>query len=1491
MMRLLRIGIMFLCFTDVFYLSAKTLDRSDSLKAKVNSPASSTEIYRSFGALLNQNELIVRDPILVPEIHFSDSIIEKKNRALMLQEKVQTAQRFLESLDKLSEIDLPIGVVKSGGALDYSILIDRINFTPRGAVMEVYVSLALPQNGHRITFNGKVPLSKEGGLAGTAKIFLVGDEPIKINNNTLLTIKATPNTFVAFDCSGFAGVSIEAEGEFSKELVIPENGDGSPNESDRVKFQFVTYVQSLNDLMVSISLPPFQITGLKGIGFSVNQATIDWSDLANPAGLAFPQGYTSPFTDQPNLWQGFFLQRLDIRLPPAFSGKEKGTRVMLGAERMVLDDQGFSGVVFAENILPDGNMNGWTYTIDRLNLEVAANQPKVFSLTGSLAVPVVKSEKGEPAKFTYTAQRGADGNLLFAVKLNEKVKLPLWAADAAITAGSSVIVKEKDNQFYPSAILNGTLTINALSNGPAVSFNSIRFERMIISSEAPYFQPGSFGFGSENQNSETAGYPVVIRNIGVRSDNNKAGIAFDLMINIGGKPEEEGFGGTASVVVWAKQQTSLSPEGKSTQGDWTFDKVELSGVGINIKKPNVYELAGSINFFEGDATYGKGFKGILRGNLQKIEVQADALFGKTTDFRYWYADALVGIKNGVPIMPGLSAYGFGGGYYYKMKQSAESTATGKTRSGIIYTPDQNISGIKAMMLIGTAGKPDPFNGAVTLEVVINRSGGINSVNLKGSAQFMAPLSDNPEKVIGENAKKTIQNTTIDRFSNLVSGQVFGSVNLQFDNVNDVIHGNLEIYVNVAGGIVRGVSSGNKAGWATIHFAQNDWYILIGTPDQPIGLEVARIFKSKSYIMMGKNLPGSPPPPEQVSQILGNVNLGYTRDMNALQSGTGFAFGLSFIVDTGDLNFLMFYGRFAAGTGLDFMLKDYGTAMQCAETGSSVGINGWYANGQAYAFVQGKIGVKVNLKFYKGNYDILSLGAAAILQAKGPNPFWMKGTVGGYYKILGGLIKGTCKFDVTIGKECTLVGEQNLLADAGIISSISPGRHASDVSVFNTPQVAFNIPVNQEFEIADFQTRKHTFRATLNSFALYDGTTPLTGALKWNEDQTVVVFDGRDILPGEKELTARAQITFEEKINGTWSKAIVDGQTIEEKAETTFKTGVAPDFIPSENVALSYPLNGQVNFYPNEYNQGFIQLKDGQPYLFNSGAEWIQKIRMTAGASYAESDLSYNESDRKINFTIPANLKNSQTYSFEILNIPRQSTMIDANVTRVATEVQQSAGVSTTVTTAKIEGQLDQLEVKKIYSSGFRTSKYNTFLAKVNSMNLSQTFRLNVENAYLRLVGQLAGDEPFDATETNGLMNSERLVSVEAVLDDNSWYQNLVYPLVYEGYPLMGVAQLTWRNPEPLGIPPVRSVIINGQNIEYNLMQTMLFDFRDIQYRAINYTIDHQTARTSRVNDLAVKNFPVIRYGPYKVKMSYRIPGMNTITSTKEWQLFNPVRDN
>jgi len=1480
--------------------------------------------YRNFEDLRIANlHPFNSDPITIQEDDVADTVLDKRIHAHALLQKVLNRQRFLESLDALSEIELPVGVVKSGGVLDYSILIDRIQFTREGALMDVYVSLALPQTGTRIAFHGRVPLSAEGGIAGNAKVFLLGDHAIKLDNHSLVTIKGSERSFVEFDCGGFLGVNLDAELEFSTDLIVPENKNGE-NSNERLKVSFNTYTQSLNDVIIGITLPPFEVRGLKGFGFHVTKAFLDWSDLSNPQGLVFPANYASPlikagFND---LWQGIYLQELEVSLPPAFARRNITERIAVGAREVILDAQGLTGNVYMENVIHDGDMNGWVYTIDNISLGLITNHVAGLSLAGKLSIPVVRGKDGKATQFNYVAHRGAEGNYIFSVQVEGALKLDLWAADLKLLNGSSVIVTEKENKFFPSALLNGELTINFLGKGPKARFNSIRFEKMVINSEAPYFEPGTFAFGREGQNSSISKYPVVFDNITIRSEAQKVGIAFDLLINISGKPEDESFAGRGGLVIWGVQENGPIEDtnGKAIGIDrynWKFDKVELTSIKINVKKPKVIELAGEVRFFDDDKTYGEGFKGSLKGKINAITVQAEALFGKTEIFRYWYADALVELKQGIPVVPGvLSAFGFGGGYYSRMKQTElpVSTTLGRSPSGITYVPDENTVGIRAIVLIGTP-RPEAMRGDVSLEVSINRHGGINSVTFSGNANFMSAASLGKMQ-IQQLASAAVAGNLTEKLGNLTRGQVYGSVKLHFDNVNDVFHGNLEIYVNVAGGIVRGVSDGNKAGWAVLHFEKNDWYIHIGTPDQPLGLEVARIFKSKSYFMLGKNLPGSPPPPPQVSEILGNVDLDYMRDMNALESGMGIAFGMHFLVDTGDLRFLMFYGRFSAGTGLDFMLKDYGNEYHCAGSSGPMGIDGWYANGQAYAFVMGKIGIKVNLRFYKGTYDILSIGAAAILQAKGPNPFWMKGTVGGYYKILGGLVKGKCRFEVTVGKTCNPVREQNLLEEVNMIAAMRPTNQSTDINVFNTPQVAFNIPVGEIFEITDVEKNTHFFRAVLDEFVVLNGYRQISGVLKWNAERDVVIFDAGDLLPGRTKLRARAKLTFEQKVNGLWSKVKFDGKIVAETAESIFETGEAPDFIPEKNVEISYPLANQLNFYPKEYAQGFVQLRDGQPYLFNPGMDWIQKARMTESLSeqYIETDLAYNATLRRITFNIPDGFQNSKIYRFEIVNVPREQKAMDQNVERIDRElnIDEAAG-SATLTTQSIEGDLNMLSVKPIYSTTFRASKYNTFLEKMEHITFSPALRLSPAVNIFQLTTYLKGDEFFESAEVSGTSAAGNLIRMEAITDGNRWYEDYVYPIVYDGYPLLGWMTVRRQNIHELGIPPVRDIYIENlkpnpditlqENITnspaipftneylvYNLGQSVASDFRDIQRHVVNYIADHQPEITPRLEALVVEPMPHVRYGRYRINLHYIIPGIRKPSSSYELEILNRIPD-
>jgi hypothetical protein len=871
----------------------------------------------------------------------------------------------------------------------------------------------------------------------------------------------------------------------------------------------------------------------------------------------------------------------------------------------------------------------------------------------------------------------------------------------------------------------------------------------------------------------------------------------------------------------------------------------------------------------------------------------------------------------------------------KMDNQGIGSGIGKTVSGVVYVPDTKAGlGLKAVVNIGSYPKPEAFNGDVTFEIAFFQGGGVRRIGFMGNGYLVTPgIEINLDKLKATTSKMVeVVKKYNDKVSSATAGQlvgegnqndldqIFGSlsdagkkgqisahVSIDYDFENRVLHGTFEAFVNVAGGIIKGVGSGGRAGWAVLHFAPKEWYVYVGTPEDRIGLSIgigSVRANATSYMMVGTKILGSPPPPENVSRILGEKDLDYMRDLNALGTGAGFAFGAAFGVDTGDLRFMMFYARFAAGAGFDIMLKDYGDA-HCAGSSDPIGINGWYANGQAYAYLEGNIGIRVRVFGRKRNIKILEIGAATILQAKLPNPVWMRGIVGGRFSVFGGLVRGNCKFKLTIGKDCEIVGDDNLLDDIKIISEITPNDGSTEISVFNAPQGVFNMEVNKVFEIVDPEENKpRYFQAKLDYFKILDGTREIPATLEWNDNNDVVALNSLDILPPQKGLTTSLQVSFEEKISGVWRPVIDEGKVFTESKGTSFTTGVAPDFIPAENILYNYPVTNQLNLYTQESPEGYIQLKIGQPYLFELNPQFEQKTRYRgSGGQELFESLTYISNERKVTFEIPQNLSPSTIYEVELVNLPKQTYKVDQNVTETVTA---SVSADTEIKTKEAEGQLDIIGEKTIYSTYFRTSQYSTVKEKINSLPIINTFSiLSIPWRVHTLMSFVSGSEYFDATEISGTNWTQNipLIWLEADLQTNDYYNNSIYPLVYADYPIDGNVKISWRDVNKLGLPPVKAMfisqepsnlILNSADVStgtalvnasraaytFDLPFYIEKDFKEIQSQVVNRYIQ-QTTVSPRVQQIMFTSFPVVRPGQFRYKLKYVLPGLNKTTSEIE----------
>ncbi len=1445
------------------------------------------------------------------------------NDAQEVFDKIESTNNFIDYLSQEELSELPVGITPyKNNNVSYTVGIAKVKFKPKYAILTVFLKMTTPK-GDLFFGSDDIKLSSAGGLLGDTRLNLISNFKINFNNGkAVLTLKgglATQSTYALIDCAGFKDLFLNANIKFLGDQVFPVDQNGKKINNRYLESDFNISISDWNDLLAEVSLPPFGIKGLKNTSFHMEKAVIDLSDLRNHENQ--PQEYLSKYYGaNPLLWRGVYIQTLNVSLPKAFANKSNNQRTTFAATDMIIDEQGITGNFISENLLSinDGSASGWQFSIDRFAFQIEANAILRGEFDGEISLPVSTVDK-----LQYKALIQEDV-YNFRITSLEDLTFDTFRSKVTLTRDSFIEMEFISDALRPKASLNGSFDlISGLSKKEdsktknTVNFKGLYFEKLVLQTESPKISVGNFGIKKEkNQDLSLAFFPVNLNDVALNTPTeNNLELAIDFSINLSSETDG-GNGGSAKLILKAKQDNDRGID------RWKYDGIDLERIGINMQVPGL-KLKGDITIFEDDATYGTGFAGGVSAQFTtgiNLGVETKVLFGKTEDFRYWFADGSVTLPTGIPIFPGFAANSFGGGFYNRMRMSgvnrnpSEDTTSfiGTSTSGVVYEPyNQNGFGMKASMGIITQNSEELFHANVEFGISFLRSGGLQEIYFKGEGELITALpNDFYDKVSAKLEKIADNKESITPFQ--PEGSMSANVFISYDFVNDVFHGTSELYINF--GILEGIGANGRAGWLDFYVSPDKWHLLVGTPSDPVGVKLdIGILKleTRSYFMTGVDIPGSPPPPSYIASALGvdASKLDYTRDLNLLESGKGLAFGTRYDVSTGDLRFLIFYARFDAGIGFDVMVKDYGDA-HCKGSTEQIGLNGWYANGQAYGYLAGKVGLRIKILGRKKNVSIFSGSAAVLMQARLPNPFWMRGYFGGTYRVLGGLVKGSFRFKVELGDKCEIVGD--VLDGIVVIGDMTPKTGATDVDVFAAPQVSFNLQINKQIQIPD-DTGDHTYRIMLDTFEITQNGTPIKGEVEWNRSNSLATFYSHEILPPKTELKSFVQLHFEELINGKWQVIKDNGNPAVETKEITFVTGVAPKTIPKHNIAYMYPVAEQQYFFTKEYNTGYINLKRGQQYLFDAVPNFEKTVTITdaSGQSKAQQ-FTYNTANKQLVFDLSTGLSTQTQYQVDITLIPSENSNIEDSLSESYTASDLGQGDeehqnlvevrNNTLSDVAIKG-----EERKLLDFKFKTSSFTKFSKKMKALKKTKALYDHVPYPYgIALSTKIEPSEPFDLIELVGspLSGGKPLIQPEALLKDN-YYKNKIYPLLYEDYPMHNTFQVT-RDTDVVGIPPKEGVKPRSSYLTYLENEVSQHQYNTvIPFRhdlSLYYYQDYVDLRTQLLQsgmewqnnpkhvDFVTNSFPVMRKGYYDTKLQYRLPGQQITGSSYFKKYENPINE-
>ncbi|MEO5976013.1 MAG: hypothetical protein ABIS36_17120 [Chryseolinea sp.] len=1311
--------------------------------------------------------------------------------------------------------ELPLGIDKSVGGIGTVIAITGMTFTPTQAGFDAATVVDLPDAGMKVAFAARNICMDAASICGQGTLYLANDLNL---GSTGLRLKAAAASFssptdsgsyVVFDKVGFKRMRIRADYDLPTGLFSKKIDPGPP-----VVASLVADAISWSDWMAGVTIEPFTIAGNTDFSFSLapgKLAMYDHSSTRNPPGMPSIPGKTNSSTMD---WNGFFMPEMLVDLPSIIRSISNAP-ITASATNFIIDRMGISGTLNANHLLEIGNgsLDGWYYSLDNINVKFVNNSFVSGGLQGRVLLPVSTNESGEEkSQLDYTCTLSKPSGSLkfeFVMKPKNDISAPLWIARLNILATSNIHVTEGDGKdFEAVATLNGSLDIGTtIKSLGVINIKAMEFEELVVQTREPYITVKTFRAGLASPQKEVAGFPASLKDPELIIKGNQAGLRIDLDLELADVLDLPAIP-TANLTIDIVGDIAFDGRRPIWGGNTaaSYSRVRVKGAAGPIS------LDGYLQFFDGDEVYGNGIRGGIKGEVIGAGLDFDAMFARKS-FAYWFVDARQKMPPpGIPIAPPLplSLFGWGGGVFYNMKQKPLPTAQelfdDKFTTSDLYEPSAGNVGFKATIILGMSdGKLFQANGTLTTIIDVHNMA-VRSIQIDANMAQLADLMHTKDAAIK------------------------GIGIIRYDFAEEVFEALVGMEVDVKDGSTGlSVMKGSSALGLHVGKRSKQWYLKIGEPDHPNSFPMYGFASFDSYFMAGTAdlLPEMPSPPQEVVKQTGYMpSRPYYSD--GQMRGLKVAFGASMqFTDKGPANFtfLIFYASIGAGIGFDLTLQQFETG--CDGTAGNVpGINGWYANGQLWAWLHGAAGVDVDVDFLpRAKVEAFKVQAAALLRAGLPNPLWFEGWFGGGYSVLGGLVKGQMNFKVAFNEEKKCYPQSNPFSGDPLISQINP--NGADVSVMANPQVAFNYPVEKDldFELVepDGNVKTHRFKLSIQQLDLVNVKTGKTDFTNGKDGRIVISEDNyKATLFTTQALEAQTDYRVVVNIRVTeWSEAgsyYADyifpkgsGKRVEQiDANTTFKTGDCVKNLKEPHVLLaSYPFDKQRYLLQEEERNGKIILEKGIPCLFGDNVYEVKARFTSYGATQTTQDVAVTMSagGSQLNFHLPVLPKDAIT-QIQIIQFrkpaPANSGATPSMTSSLNTrnlyassaysgmsEYQGKVNTATTVRTSLVGLSLTQkptLEEFEIYHYFFKTSKFNSLADKLAASNdevtATRTSKIGNLEGFNAEYAAAEGFDVFDVhggTYRNGAGNSYAIRPLIFLREDDRWLQRYANDQLYHAY--------------------------------------------------------------------------------------------------------------